>query len=247
MRKHFVCLTRGASFFGPEHSSVKGKKLAGSVNNYSAQPQISDSITESSGAHINGVQARKSTQPSTKQETNSSNGSPHTNDLGDRRPAHAWSLEREELLTRLWTEGLSASQIGARLGMTRNAIIGKANRLGLKRREGRVTNVAQKRRWHATRKDKIVRVPTPKFPKGEKTAIQLDRSDPAYTDCLSIEQLTEQSCRWPIGEPSRFCGRQRGEGRYCREHHARSIVSKGNRSGNPHPKRPISLRISPCI
>src|SRR3954471_17849588 len=44
-----------------------------------------------------------------------------------------WTEERIERLTKLWTEGFSASQIAADLGggLTRNAVLGKANRLGL--------------------------------------------------------------------------------------------------------------------
>src|SRR5438034_7122143 len=40
--------------------------------------------------------------------------------------------ERVELLKKLWSDGLSASQIAAELGgITRNAVIGKVHRLGL--------------------------------------------------------------------------------------------------------------------
>ena len=44
-----------------------------------------------------------------------------------------WTEERVALLARLWQEGFSARQIAERLGeeVTRNAVIGKANRLGL--------------------------------------------------------------------------------------------------------------------
>jgi GcrA cell cycle regulator len=49
-----------------------------------------------------------------------------------------WNDERVELLTKLWAEGLSASQIAGRLGgVTRNAVIGKVHRLGL---SGRATS-----------------------------------------------------------------------------------------------------------
>src|SRR3712207_3705671 len=46
-----------------------------------------------------------------------------------------WTEERLELLKKLWSEGLSASQIAAELsvGMTRNAVLGKSHRLGLVR------------------------------------------------------------------------------------------------------------------
>ena len=47
----------------------------------------------------------------------------------------SWNDERVELLKKLWSDGLSASQIAGRLGgVTRNAVIGKAHRLGLKSR-----------------------------------------------------------------------------------------------------------------
>ena len=58
----------------------------------------------------------------------------------------SWTDERVELLKKLWTEGLSASQIAGRLGngVTRNAVIGKVHRLNL---SGRVQQqrVAQPR------------------------------------------------------------------------------------------------------
>jgi len=44
----------------------------------------------------------------------------------------AWNDERVDLLKKLWSDGLSASQIAGRLGgVTRNAVIGKVHRLGL--------------------------------------------------------------------------------------------------------------------
>ena len=46
-----------------------------------------------------------------------------------------WSKTSIEMLQKLWVDGLSASQIAERLGgTTRNAVIGKAHRLGLKSR-----------------------------------------------------------------------------------------------------------------
>src|SRR5829696_510993 len=43
-----------------------------------------------------------------------------------------WTEERVELLKKLWSDGLSASQIAAEIGgVTRNAVIGKVHRLGL--------------------------------------------------------------------------------------------------------------------
>src|SRR5258706_5925282 len=54
----------------------------------------------------------------------------------------AWTDERVEQLKKLWSEGLSASQIAGRLGgVTRNAVIGKVHRLGL---SGRATTSRMK-------------------------------------------------------------------------------------------------------
>src|SRR5215468_3309507 len=51
---------------------------------------------------------------------------------GERKDIASWTDERVELLRKLWSDGLSASQIAAELGgITRNAVIGKVHRLGL--------------------------------------------------------------------------------------------------------------------
>ena len=48
--------------------------------------------------------------------------------------ANAWTDERLEQLRKLWDDGLSISQIGEALGVSRNAIAGKAHRMGLPKR-----------------------------------------------------------------------------------------------------------------
>ena len=44
-----------------------------------------------------------------------------------------WSSERIDQLKRCFQAGLSSSQIAREMGVTRNAVIGKMNRLGLSR------------------------------------------------------------------------------------------------------------------
>lgn len=57
-----------------------------------------------------------------------------------------WTDERVELLKKLWSEGLSASQIAAQLGgVSRNAVIGKVHRLKLSGR-GKTTTAAPRSR-----------------------------------------------------------------------------------------------------
>jgi GcrA cell cycle regulator len=149
----------------------------------------------------------------------------------------AWTDERVELLKKLWAEGLSASQIAARLGgVTRNAVIGKVHRLGL---SGRATSSRSSsprpRRAHVPRAS---RVSSLMFGTRGNTALKPQfelEADPAPApleelviplhERASIMTLKEQMCRWPIGDPSdpefHFCGRKKlGTLPYC-EHHAR--------------------------
>src|ERR1700742_3485651 len=62
-----------------------------------------------------------------------------------------WTDERFELLRKLWSEGLSASQIAAQLGgVSRNAVIGKVHRLKLSSRgRAAAAPVRQKKTAHA--------------------------------------------------------------------------------------------------
>ena len=149
----------------------------------------------------------------------------------------AWTDERVELLKKLWAEGLSASQIAARLGgVTRNAVIGKVHRLGL---SGRATSSRSSsprpRRTHVPRAS---RTPSLMFGTRGATALkpqfemEVDLSPAPLEELViplneraSIMTLKESMCRWPIGDPSEpefhFCGRKKcGSLPYC-EHHAR--------------------------
>jgi GcrA cell cycle regulator len=74
----------------------------------------------------------------------------------------SWTDERVARLTKLWSEGLSASQVAAELGgVTRNAVIGKIHRLGLSGRDKPTTKsgTRQKRapRTGVTREPQEVR------------------------------------------------------------------------------------------
>ena len=66
----------------------------------------------------------------------------------------SWTDERVARLTKLWAEGLSASQIAADLGgVTRNAVIGKVHRLGMSGRAKPApkSTASQPRRTSSTR------------------------------------------------------------------------------------------------
>jgi GcrA cell cycle regulator len=59
-----------------------------------------------------------------------------------------WDEPRTELLTRLWLSGETARMIAERLGggITRNAVIGKAHRLGLTGKQGSKSAAAKRDR-----------------------------------------------------------------------------------------------------
>jgi GcrA cell cycle regulator len=147
----------------------------------------------------------------------------------------AWTDERVELLKKLWAEGLSASQIAARLGgVTRNAVIGKVHRLGL---SGRATSSSspRPRRTHVPRASRGASL---LFGTRGATALKPHyEAEPDYAPApleelviplnerASIMTLKEAMCRWPIGDPGEpefhFCGRKTCASLpYC-EHHAR--------------------------
>lgn len=150
----------------------------------------------------------------------------------------AWTDERVELLKKLWSDGLSASQIAAQLGdgVTRNAVIGKVHRLNL---AGRAKPASTGPRQRKPRTTPQRPAPTRHFTAGNaalKTQAQpVARRMPqpaAMRDVVvpismnvSLLQLTEAMCKWPSGDPGtddfHFCGHRSSEAKpYC-EYHSR--------------------------
>ncbi len=144
----------------------------------------------------------------------------------------SWTDERVELLKKLWQDGLSASQIAAELGgVTRNAVIGKVHRLGLSGRGQPTSSIKRQRRTHATGVRRVRQMITV----GSNLALKPDQMPEAeirprrnvvvpIPKRLSILALTEQTCKWPIGDPGQedfyFCGNDSLENvPYC-EYHA---------------------------
>jgi GcrA cell cycle regulator len=154
-----------------------------------------------------------------------------------------WNDERVDLLKKLWSEGLSASQIAGRLGgVTRNAVIGKVHRLGL---SGRATTSRLKTHRPRARAavpgaagKRVVATTTKRFaqlgnpavralyhPEAEPFIPAVEELDIPLAERKSIQTLTECACRWPIGDPQladfHFCGKNKVPGLpYC-EFHAR--------------------------
>jgi GcrA cell cycle regulator len=152
----------------------------------------------------------------------------------------AWTEDRVETLSKLWADGLSASQIATQLGgVTRNAVIGKVHRLGLSGRAKPSRPKPAKPAAAARPK------PAPKPARAATTAttaavakynakveeqlpVSVERppleakplKDGTYATILT---LTDHMCKFPIGDPKadefRFCGRKtEPDEPYCTPH-----------------------------
>jgi GcrA cell cycle regulator len=157
-------------------------------------------------------------------------------DVGGNEANMYWTDEKVEYLRQLWLDGKSASQIAAELGdgVTRNAVIGKVHRLGL---SGRVKTSAPSVPRVRQRPPQAARSPSARsggFRGNAALAMARDphieaepeiREDVVIPMSLrvTIVELKEAMCRWPLGDPVtpefRYCGIQtQGEGPYCLHH-----------------------------
>ena len=131
----------------------------------------------------------------------------------------SWTDEKVKKLRELWTKGHTASQIAEALGdTTRNAVIGKAHRLNL---EARAPS-KQSAQSSTSLSRPSRRVAAPISRKAKFQSILLDKNfEPENPKAL--EELTDTTCKWPIGHPNEeqfySCGRKpEGEFPYCKLH-----------------------------
>lgn len=146
-----------------------------------------------------------------------------------------WTEERTAEAVRLFNDGLSANLIGDRLGATRNAVIGKLHRCGIRRhgmpierkqreintpkRNGGAVVAALKGRKEQERKIALTATSTWGRRAVIARAIALGELEPCEATDLppepprptvSLHDLQSHQCRWPIGNPGSpdfgFCG-----------------------------------------
>lgn len=134
----------------------------------------------------------------------------------------AWTEEQDDLLRRLWLEK-PASQIAARIGSrTRNAVIGRAYRLGLggKLRIKRNGSLQAKAQAGAASSRRTGTHSKAKAGAGIPTPEPIPAPAPLL---LTMLDLTNSTCRFPVegeNEHTLFCGHAPKFGsRFCEFHH----------------------------
>jgi GcrA cell cycle regulator len=142
-----------------------------------------------------------------------------------------WSETIITELRGLWAEGLSTAEIGRRLGISKNAVVGKAHRLELSprpspiRRQERApgTPVPPPRAVGPTLAPLPSR-PTPaSIPAPTATAPAMKMAPPRRLAAVATPVTRVSACCWPIGEPGKpsfhFCDAVAVQGKpYCAEH-----------------------------
>tara|TARA_B000000609_G_C24082183_1_gene298077 strand:- start:196 stop:690 length:495 start_codon:yes stop_codon:yes gene_type:complete len=143
----------------------------------------------------------------------------------------SWTEEKVNKLKELWGKGKTASQIAEVIGgITRNAVIGKAHRLNLSAKiKTRATSSKENINVSEENRDnKIKRGRRSKF----KSLIIEKDFEPENPK--QLEELDENSCKWPIGHPNEksfyFCGRASlKDFSYCKLHLLYAYQPKGKK------------------
>jgi GcrA cell cycle regulator len=156
----------------------------------------------------------------------------------------AWTDERIATLKHGWEGGMTATQIAELLGegVTRNAVIGKAHRLGLESRPSPVKAAAEAAPAAAPAPARPVPLPAATAPATASgsaappappvhtvvatpapRATATAKAKPGKQARTTLLDLNEKVCKWPIGHPGEadfhFCGKGTQPGfPYCNEH-----------------------------
>ena len=137
----------------------------------------------------------------------------------------SWTEEKVSKLKELWGKGNTASQIAEIIGgISRNAVIGKAHRLNLSAKIKTRTATSNKNFENSIEQNNV------QSKRGRKSKFKsLIIENPKQ-----LEELDENSCKWPIGHPDEkefyFCGRSSlKDFSYCKLHLLYAYQPKGKK------------------
>ena len=143
----------------------------------------------------------------------------------------SWTEEKVNTLKELWGKGKTASQIAEVIGgISRNAVIGKAHRLNLSAKIKNRSQTFKKidENFDLSQNEKQKRGRRNRF----KSLIIEKDFEPENPK--QLEELDENSCKWPIGHPDEksfyFCGRSSlKDFSYCKLHLLYAYQPKGKK------------------
>ena len=144
----------------------------------------------------------------------------------------SWTEEKVAKLKELWGKGNTASQIAEIIGdISRNAVIGKAHRLNLSAKI-KAKSTSSNKNFQNSIEDGSLK----EKKKGRKSKFQslIIEKDFEPENPKKLEELDEDSCKWPIGHPEEktfyFCGRSSlKDFSYCKLHLLYAYQPKGKK------------------
>ena len=143
----------------------------------------------------------------------------------------SWNDEKVDKLKKLWGNGNTASQIAEIIGgISRNAVIGKANRLNLSSKI-KLRSASSNQNSQDSFEDSNSKQKRGRKNKFKSLIIEKDFEPESPK---KLEELDEGSCKWPVGHPEEssfyFCGRSSiKDFSYCKLHLLYAYQPKGKK------------------
>jgi len=153
----------------------------------------------------------------------------------------SWTEEKVAKLKELWGRGKTANQIAEIIGgISRNAVIGKAHRLNLSAKIKTRTATSNKIFENSPENKNV------KIQRGRKNRFKslIIEKDFEPENPKQLEELDDNSCKWPIGHPNEknfyFCGRKSlKDFSYCKLHLLYAYQPRGKKEGTTTNKEEI--------